>query len=360
MTATFYIGSTFVAFKNQTYHEFFTLNVPGGTSVVQFAEDHNWDTITAKDVISSAKSVPDTVQQFVYDQTGWGSPPEKPSQTAQDTAQTMNKAVTRSRDRITHAAGRLRTTVKKSEDTASAVVKHQSIQFSDGVQALVEEAEAALAGKPEPKKTSKSTPAPVPEVTTSQSEPVTGVKDVSPSTDAPKNVYHAPLPLGFEPPPGFNKPKPPPPAPVVAVSPAHPPLPLIAPEISELAASEPIIGQLATTIDNLTVFLKSNPAAAQKAHAVIDTAKLDLQNLAAKVQKIKEDEQAKLEQQLDDQAREYTVKLLELEMNAQDKLDNQEDEFRKLFDEERSRLVKTYREKLSQELETQSEIINER
>jgi mitofilin len=221
---------------------------------------------------------------------------------------------------------------------------------------LVDEVEAALAGKPRPKKTTT----PIPESTTSpglttSAQPTTGAKDVSLPADVPKNVYDAPLPLGFEPPPGFNKPKPPPPPPPAPLS-----LPLIAPEISELTITEPIIGRLATTIDNLTVFLKSNPTAAEKAHVVIDTAKLDLKNLAAKIQKIKEDEQATLEQQLDDQAREYTVKLLELEMSAQDKLDSQEDDFRKLLDEERVRLVKTYREKLSHELQTQSEIINER
>ena len=278
----------------------------------------------------------------------------------------MNKAVAQSKDRIVQAADKLKTTVKKSESNVSAVVRHQSIQFSEGVQGLVEEVEAALAGKPRQKKTKtpKSTSAPVPGVTTppTQQQTTGEAKEVSPPADGPKNVYDAPLPLGFEPPPGFNKPKPPPPppAPAVEASPPPPSLPLIAPEISELAVSEPIIGQLATTIDNLTVFLKSNPAAAEKAHAVIDAAKLDLKNLATKIQKIKEDEQVTLEQQLDDQAREYTVKLLELEMAAQDKLDSQEDEFRKLFDDERGRLVKTYREKLSQELQTQSEIINER
>lgn len=269
----------------------------------------------------------------------------------------MNKAVAHSKDRIANAAGRLRTTVKKSEDTVGAVVRHQSVQFSEGLQSLVEEVEAALADKPRPNKT--KTPDPTPATVSGVAAPSIETKDVSSLADVPKNVYDAPLPLGFEPPPGFNKPKPPPPTPTPA-APAPPPLPLLAPEISELAASEPIIGQLATTIDNLTVFLKSNPAAAEKAHAVIDTAKLDLKNLATKIQTIKEDEQAKLEQHLDDQAREYTVKLLELEMGAQDKLDSQEDEFRKLFDEERVRLVKTYREKLSQELQTQSEIINER
>jgi len=337
---------------------------------MQYAEDHNWDTLTAKDVIDSAKSVADTAQQFVYDQTGWGSPPKKPSQAAQDTARTMSEAVTHSKDKIIHAAGKLKTTVKKSEDTVTAVVKHQSIQFSSGVQALVEEVEAALAGKPKPEKTRKRAPAPVPEVITSpeqpeltlraQSQPTTETKEVSSPAEVPKNVYDAPLPLGFEPPPGFNRPKPPPPPEVVEAPPVPPPLPLITPEISEHAGSEPIIGQLATTIDNLTVFLNSNPAAAEKAHGVIDTAKLDLINLASRIDKIKQDERAILEQHLDDQAREYTVKLLELEMASQDKLDSQEDEFRKLFDEERAKLIKAYREKLSQELQTQSEIINER
>ena len=314
---------------------------------MQYAEDHNWDTLTTRDVIDSAKSASDTIRQFVYDQTGWGTPPEKPSQSAQDAAQTMSKVVARSKDKVIGARERMKTTVKKSQDSTSAAARHRLSQFSDGVQELIEEAEAALAGKPRPK------PAPI-------SQPQ--LKDALPSTEAPKNVYDAPLPLGFEPPPGFDRPKPPPrpPTPAVKAPPPPPPLPLIAPEVSELTASEPIIGQLATTIDNLTVFLNSNPAAAEKAHGVIDTAKLDLTNLATKIKQIKEDEQAKLEQHLDDQAREYTVKLLELEMAAQDKLDSQEDEFRKLFEEEKTGLIKAYREKLSQELQTQSEIINER
>ena len=326
---------------------------------MQYAEDHNWDSLTTQDLIDSTKSVADTVQQFVYDQTGWGSPPAKPSETSQNTVRTANKAVSFSKDRIIHATERLKTTVKMAEQPVSAIVRHQSAQLSDGVRELVEEAEAALAGKPRPSKTQK--PTSTPELTLSV-EPTAEAKDVSSPTEVPNNVYDAPLPLGFEPPPGFSKPKPPPPpAPeVVEAPPAPPPLPLIAPEISEHAASEPIISQLATTIDNLTVFLNSNPAAAEKAHAVIDTAKLDLMNLASRIDKIKQDEHTALEQHLDDQAREYTVKLLELEMTAQDKLDSQEDEFRKLFEEEKARLVKAYREKLSRELQTQSEIINER
>jgi len=37
-------------------------------------------------------------------------------------------------------------------------------------------------------------------------------------------------------------------------------------------------------------------------------------------------------------------------MEAQDKLDSQEEGFRKLFDEERMKFVQTYREKLDYEL----------
>ena len=52
--------------------------------------------------------------------------------------------------------------------------------------------------------------------------------------------------------------------------------------------------------------------------------------------------------------------LLELEMQAQDKLDSQEESFRKFFEQERAKMIHDYRQKLEQELQTQSEIINER
>jgi mitofilin len=82
--------------------------------------------------------------------------------------------------------------------------------------------------------------------------------------------------------------------------------------------------------------------------------------LATRIEKVREDERADLETKLDDQTREYTVKLMELEMEAQDRLDGQEQEFRRYFDEERARLTQAYREKLENELQTQTELINER
>ena len=75
---------------------------------------------------------------------------------------------------------------------------------------------------------------------------------------------------------------------------------------------------------------------------------------------VKEDERRGLEAKLDEQTREYTIKLLELEMEAQDKLDSQEEGFRQFFEDEKAKFIQAYREKLNRELQTQSEIINER
>jgi mitofilin len=121
-----------------------------------------------------------------------------------------------------------------------------------------------------------------------------------------------------------------------------------------------VIAQLASTIDNLASYLSSNPAAAENAKDILETAKLDLTGLASRIETIKHEERQQLEKTLDEQAKEYTTKLLELEMEAQDKLDSQEEGFRKFFDAERMKFVQAYREKLDHELRTQTELINER
>jgi len=365
-TTTFYVGSAFVAFKNQPYNEFFQQQVPGGPSVLQYAEDHNWDTLTTADIINFLKTAPENAQKFVNDKWDLVSKQKTP-EAVKDATQTVKSAALTTEERLARVGDRLKTKVHKVESqikekthTATAVAQHQANQFSEGVEELVRKAEEALKDK---------AAEPIPEATTTPAQPEISPPDQTPpvvetetKVKAQGNVYEIPLPIGHEPPPGYSRPQPPPkptPPPVEA-PPAPAPLPLIAPAVSELATSEPIITQLASTIDNLAVFLNANPTAAEKAHDVLDTARIDLTELASRMEKVKEDERIKLEQKLDDQAREYTVKLLELEMSAQDKLDNQEEDFRKLFDQERMNFIKAYREKLNNELQTQSELINER
>lgn len=355
--STFYVGSAFAAFNSPQYHDFFIENVPLATSFLQYAEDNEWDTLTLEKVITfSSKGV--TYVQGLFSGEQGGKAIEK-------TKEAVERSKEASKERIQAVKHTVKTTVSKATGAAAeqtskevAIAKHQAAQFSEGVDDLVRRAEAALAGNVVVPKPDVTTTPDQPEVTPPDSTPA-----AAPSTSAKgKNVYDAPLPLGFEPPPGYSKPAPPKKAPVKeeAKPVAIPELPLVAPAVAEFAASEPIISQLASVIDDLASYLRSNPAAAEKARDVLDTAKVDLTQLASRIEQVKEEERQSLEAKLDEQTRDYTIKLLEMEMEAQDRLDNQEEGFRKFFDDEKTKFVQAYREKLNRELQTQSEIINER
>lgn len=202
----------------------------------------------------------------------------------------------------------------------------------------MQRAEAAIAGKPYDETASSS---------------VKAISDEIPTS----NVYDRPLPIGFEPPPGFSRPPPPKPKPAEP-EPKPVELPSVTPVVA--TASEPIITHLASTIDNLASFLKSDPKASQKAGDVLETAKNDLAALVDRIEAVKEHERSALESKLDEQTRDYTLKLMELEMEAQDKLDSQADGFKQLLEQERAKLIQAYRDKLENELKVQTELINER
>lgn len=173
-----------------------------------------------------------------------------------------------------------------------------------------------------------------------------------------------PLPLGFEPPPGYTlaKPKPAEKAAVQAVEKKPEPLPLVAPTVSELSASEPVLGQLASTIDSLTRFLNDSPSIVENkgAREVINVAGLDLQSLGKRLEAVKEEERQKLAERLEEKAREFNQNLMHAEREMVERLEKQEDDWKEAFEHEREELVKAYREKLEGELSVQKEIIEER
>lgn len=371
---TFYVGSAFVSFQVPQYREFFVEQVPLGASFLQYAEDHEWDNVTVNDVVESGKNVV-VLSKELFDSLLGLFDKDNAKETYEKTKERAAHAIEQGKDRVKSATQSIRTSVERSESKvydkgakAAAIAKHQSVQFSESVEELVRKAEAALAGKPIDS---------LPEATTTPAQPAIAPPDAVPprhndeeSSTRPPNIYDAPLPVGFEPPPGYSRPKPPkkpePKAEPVKAEPAPPPppppepLPLVAPAVSEFSASEPIIAQLATVIDDLASYLNTNPTAAEKARDILDTAKIDLTQLAGRIDDIKVAEAKKLEASLDEQARECMQSLLELEMQAQDKLDSQEESFRKFFEQERASLIHEYRQKLEHELQTQSEIINER
>ncbi|TBU33430.1 mitochondrial inner membrane protein Mitofilin [Dichomitus squalens] len=374
--STFYVGSAFVSFQVPQYRELFVEHVPFGPSFLQYAEDHEWDTLTVNDVVRSGEKVV-VLSQEVFNSILSLFSGDNAKDAYEKTKEQAKEAYEHGRDRVKSIAQRAVTQVDKSESAiydkgakAAAVAKHRAAQFSEGVEELVQRAEDALAGKPTDR---------LPEATTTPAQPAVAPPDTIPprtnEQDTPAKtgtVYDAPLPVGFEPPPGYTRPKPPKkPEPEAAPAPAKPaepvppppapePLPLVAPAVSEFSASEPIIAQLATVIDDLASYLNTNPTAAEKARDILDTAKIDLTQLAGRIDEIKVAEAKKLEASLDEQARECMQSLMELEMQAQDKLDSQEEGFRKFFEQERAKLIQEYRQKLELELETQSEIINER
>lgn len=316
--------------------------------MLEFAESRHWDTMTLQSLINSGKNTVSSAQQYITDKIN-GAPGK--IETVKDSAdkklQETKQLYQDSKATLQSVASEMKTQVQETTDNTAAVAKHQLEQFSAEVQSLAYKAEEALTGiYPENTNASQSTPS------TAPSPPSSPVQ-------TPKNIYDAPLPVGFEPPPGFARPAPPTPTKKEEPQPqpSAPALPRLA---AIITSPEPVIAHLAGTIDSLTSFAEANPLAASQMAPVLEKAKNDLSELSTKMEKVVEEERSRLEAQMDEQTREYTIKLLEVEMAAQDKLDDQELAFRKIFDEERMKLVQSYREKLQNELKTQTELINER
>ncbi|KAJ3504454.1 hypothetical protein NMY22_g17922 [Coprinellus aureogranulatus] len=376
-TGTFYVGSTFVAFNSQAYYDFFGDNIPGGRPMLEYAELHKWDQLTVEDIVEAAKNGVIKVQKVssdLLDKTpGAREALEKAKtsafgQKAEEVKESTVKAVKESKEKVfdpvvkqvkkevKEDAKVVKDAVKKVEEKAKETEKKVEEELS----VLIKKAEAAISG------TAVNSSVPTEITVEGDGTPVVVVL-----LEEDKNVYDAPLPLGFEPPPGYVRPTPPKPAKteeapkVEAAEATRAPepevvLPLVAPAISSLNVQEPIITHLAGTIDNLASFLKSNPSAATQATDVLEGAKGDLAALVERMEKVKEEERAALAAKLDEQTAESNLRLLELEMAAQDKLDSQEEGFRKFFEQERQKFLEHYRAKLENELKTQTELINER
>ena len=336
--ATFYVGSTFASFYSQTYHDFFD-RIPLGQSMLEFGETHGWDSLTVSSVVEGGTNLVTTTYQFINDSVNGISRPSEPVKSEKVTT-TESKSI--DAKPVTFRVIKQTTTKVEPEvkPTIPKEVKDVTDKIREEYADLVERAEAAVAGKPYP-----------------PAETITTTED--PTSESQRNVYDVPLPLGFEPPPGFSRPPLPKPIatkPEVETKPVV--LPLVAPALA--SASEPIITHLAGTIDNLATYLKSDPKAAEKAVDVLELAKSDLAALIERIDLVKEQERTTLEAKMDEQSREYTLKLMELELETQDKLDNQEQGFRTFLDQERARSIQAYREKLDHELKVQTELINER
>ena len=260
-------------------------------------------------------------------------------------------------DRLKQVAATVHTTVEKRlagsvhpPPVPANIERHQTprrpAHLSGGVEELVNEVEIALEG---------------PVVMEIEQAKSGGIVESSAPTEEErkpppgKKWYEGPpLPLGWEPPPGYVA------RPPKKVPRANSGLLLVAPSVSSFASLEPVLADLGSTIDNLAKYLEDHPKALKGADKVLQHAQSDLMQLGEQIKKSKEEAKLKLETKLDQQAREYSMQLLDADIKHQDQLDTQDEDWRKYFDQERLSLLQRYQEKLDQELAAQEDIINQR
>jgi mitofilin len=384
LTVGFYTGSTAVSLYSDEYRNLFIEHVPLGERIIDYTDSQGWDRAPVKTKASQPLSGPTATERKIQAKVSEtasevkskaGKKTGELKEAASQKAQSISKAASenyqkvkgKAKEVVDKAVTSTQDAINKKAETNSAVktARNRAIKFSDGVEELVNKAEDALKvavadivpipSVPPLSEANAAEPGPAPEV------------DISTEDEeaTPTNVYSGRLPIGFEPPPGYTLPRSKKTSPKrqskTSASISKPePAPLLAPQVAPFVSSEPIIGQLASTIDALTRLVESTPSASEKAGTQLERAKQDLTNLAQRIDAIKAEERSVLRAKLDDQIQEYNGKLRQLENQTQQKFDEQEKGWRDSFNQEQQKITEAYQKKLESELETQSEIINQR
>ena len=142
--------------------------------------------------------------------------------------------------------------------------------------------------------------------------------------------------------------------------PEAPRLPQLAASLKKQSSSEPVIAQLAGTIDELAAFLRDAPHAGALARGVLTTAQSDLEKLCQRLDDIKASDAQKLDAQLEKQAQGFEAELKKAAEKAASELGQRDADWSKkvqALQDEQARQFKTH---LAKELQVQSEIIDER
>jgi mitofilin len=282
-------------------------------------------------------------------------------------------------DRAEHALGRAETKAENALRTAEAKVGSALHNAEAKAENALHNAETKVENVAHDLKAASN--APVPAGVQAQMVDTQPKRDVV-ADDSHKVVnkaYNGPaLPIGFEPPPGYYVPKPVEPKidsgkkelaadPLQAGLPEPKPvLPLLAPKVHEFtsAQDEPIISQLASTIDSLAESLSATSSAAGSTSttdsaspaAILTRAQDDLSSLSTRLQALKDEEKAKLEQTAESKRREFEAQLKAKESEWT----NKEGELLEGWKEEREKLVEGWRKVLDRELEGQRVGIEQR
>jgi mitofilin len=367
-----------VATQNEAYRELFT-QLPGGEELADFADAHDWDqfgvgTLTQAALkiseltggnkeeiqakIENARKVAEAkAADFTAAAKVQATEAQKRAQAAKEaaiakaheiqhkiedkTAEVKDKAA----ELGSQAATKVESTANKAADKASDAVASTIQTTQHAVEAVQEKVAEVqhVASTPVNRFPDTQRPRELRPETVQREKP----------SFAGKEEYKEQLPIGFEPPPGYYL-LPPPAKKALADG---EPLPLLVPKVKALAGSEPVVAQLATTIDSLTTSLQNGKAGSNaKAAEILDRAQGDLAALTKRIADVKKTEEARLQKAVETTANKFHEELAVKQAEWQKGEANLKDS----WEAERQKMVESWREVLDSELSTQREVIEKR
>lgn len=351
----FYAGSLPLVAVSDEYRDFFAEHVPGGDSILEMADtralgDQMRDMQVDDYVRTGANALRSgfsRVRTFVEDNAQ-----------VQQTREQVEKHASDLQERVRAQLEELRSHVGDEAHVVEDQIKHLRENSSTWLEQAAELGEKSLA-----------------QVRSKASEVASGVQETVsqavPGIPAPKRDESTPvfeeLPIGHEAPSGYAAPSherklqaPTASSGALRTDPGAPRLPLLAPSLKSLAGSEPIVSQLASTIDDLAKFVRETPSGGAVARGVLESAQADLKNLVERLDAIKQKDARTLELQLAKQARDYETELDKAAKAAAGDLEKHDADWEARFKELQSRQVSEFKGRLAKELEVQSALINER
>jgi mitofilin len=385
----FYGVSTLLALNSDRYADFFAESVPLGDRILDQVEGTDFAEKAKQPVIRSAINASyglGSLAQSGANAAGraWNTAKDKIEDVSDSGAKAADTTLRDGRAQLAEARGKAKDMNYKIQKKADAVAQHakdgaasasQSVQNAlssagESAKELGEEAKAKLQelvgrGKEaagEAEQQARRAGAKVEE----QGRGLLN-RGKAALEEAKPAPYGQPLPLQHEAPAGFATPRTDRglsaekhPNARLRENPEAPKLPKLAPALSSLSGSEPMVSQLAGTIDELAAFLRDTPNSGFQARGVLDDAKADLEQLAARLETIKRNEAARVEKGLADAASKYDKQLAAAREEAGKQVGEVDAAWKKRDAEERKKQRQEYENQLRAELATQSEIINER
>lgn len=371
--ALFYAGSLPLAAVSDEYRNMFAEHVPGGVQLLELSDRHVLD----RDLRQKWRAELHErfqnahVDDYVRDaagvlRAGFGRARAFVQDNAQvqQTREQVEKRASELQELVRAQLEELRTLAGDEAHVLEGQIAHLRENSSTWLEQAVELSEKAL-GQVRAQATAMASGV---QETVSHAVPgVPAPKHPEPETPVPETPVYEALPIGHEAPEGYVAPKRErkltPPAEAsgqLRADPGAPKLPQLAPSIKGLAGSEPMVAQLAATIDDLAAFVRDTPSGGAVARGVLESAQADLKHLVERLDAIKQKDARTLELQLAKQARDYEAEIARGAETAAEALDRRDADWAARVAALQAKQVSEFKGRLEQELRAQSALINER